>query len=226
MVKKEKLDQFFEKYPGGYFGILTALSGAITITLSSVLYYIEEPFTFFSHWISHLGAGPNGGDIVFTIGLIITSAFAIPFLVYLNLYLRKDMKGHKILMLESFIASMIAIAGLIINAVWNMRDDPHLHITGSTTFFFAGFFMIIFYSIWMFLSPKVPNKQAAIGLIVACIFGAFLISFIPSFEQEDLFILLTSTDPIAGITRFIEWIVFFAVIAWFFELGVYTLKNK
>ena len=226
MVDKAKLEEFFEKYPGGYFAILTAIAGGLTVMISSILYYIGEPFTFSSHWISHLGAGPNGSGLVFTIGFIITSIFAVPFLIYLNLYMREGMEGHKLLMAESFIASMIAIAGLIVNAIWNMGDDPYLHITGSTTFFFGGFFMVVFYCIWMFLSSKIPTKQAAVGLIVACIFAAFLISFLPTFGTEDLFILLTSTDPIAGVTRFIEWIVFFAIIAWFFEMGIYTLKNK
>lgn len=212
----------------GYFAILTAISGAITITVSSILYYLAEPFTFTSHWISHLGAGPNGASVVFTVGLIITCVLALPFLVHLYKVLKPGSEKHKIMLLSAFIASIVAIIGLFINAIWNMNyEGGTLHVSGSTTFFFAGFFMIVFYSIVMLFNKDIPKTQAAVGIVIAGFFAAFLISFLPNiFLGEDLMTLLTSTDPKAGTTRFLEWLVLFAVLVWFFEMGVFTIRNK
>ena len=224
----EKIDNFFEKYRGGYFAILTAIVGALTIILATIVYHFGErgPLSFETHWISHLGAGPVAG-IIFSIGLYITGILALPFLIYLYRLMQPQTKDHRILPYAALIASLIAIFGLLVNATWHMEyEGGYLHVFGSTTFFFAGLFMIIFYSVWMFVHPDFPWYQAIVGLFVAAIFAAFLISFLPAMAAgKDLMLLLTSTDPSAGTTRVLEWIVFFAIIFWFAEMGIYTLKK-
>ncbi|MHA1148914.1 MAG: DUF998 domain-containing protein [Promethearchaeota archaeon] len=224
----EKIDNLFEKYKAGYFAILTAIVGAATIIIATIVYHLgpKGPLTFTSHWISHLGAGPTAG-IIFTIGLFLTGILALPFLIFLYRLMEPVSEKHRIMRLAALIASLISIAGLFINAAWNMDyQGGTLHVTGSTTFFFAGLFMIIFYSLLMFLHPDIPWQQAIFGLLVASIFAGFLISFLPVIATgADLMELLTSTDPVAGTTRFLEWIVFFAIISWFLEMGLYTLKK-
>ncbi|MHA1438224.1 MAG: hypothetical protein ACTSPD_11655 [Promethearchaeota archaeon] len=228
MEIEEKLETFFKKVNGGYFGILTSISGTITIVIAVILYSISIPISLQLHWISHLGAGPNGAQYIFTIGLIITAIFAIPFLLQLFLLLRENTDKHKLMWVCTFIIAMIAIAGLIINAIFNMRDNPNLHVTGSTTFFFGGFFMIILCSLLMFFHPEFPKSQALIGIIVSGFFAAFLISFLPLMVDPNINLmeLLTTSDPIAGTTRFLEWLVLFAILFWFLEIGIYLIKKK
>lgn len=224
------LKKFIERVPAGIFAILTAIIGAITIISATIAYHLSPrgPISFTAHWISHLGAGETSG-IIFTIGLFITGFLALPFLTYMFLWLKPSLwDKHRIMLITAFIASIISIIGLWINAAWNMEyEGGTLHVTGSTTFFFAGLFMIIFYSLSMLFSDEVSWQQAIIGFIIAAIFATFLLSFLPAIAQGyDMMGLLTSTDPVAGTTRFIEWIVFFAVIFWFAEMGVYTLLKK
>ncbi|MGQ4875782.1 MAG: DUF998 domain-containing protein [Promethearchaeia archaeon] len=225
----DKIDRFFEKFKGGFFAILTAIIGATSIIIATIVYHFgpEGPISFTSHWISHLGAGIYAG-IIFSVGLYITGLVALPFLIYLFRIMKPGSEKHIVMLYAAFIASIISIAGLLINATWNMKyQGGYLHVFGSTTFFFAGFFMIIFYSILMFLNDDIPWYQGAIGLLVASVFATFLISFLPIMAAgADLMKLLTSSDPIAGTTRFLEWLVFFAVIFWFFEMGLYMLRRE
>ena len=225
----EKIDKFFEKYNPAYFAILTAIIGAVTIITATIIYHFgpKGPLTFSSHWISHLGSGPTAG-IIFTLGLFITCALALPFLIYLYRFMEPVGENHIKMRLTALIASLVSMMGLFINAAWNMDyEGGLLHVTGSSTFFFAGLVMIIFYSLLMYLHPDIPWQQALFGFIIAGIFAAFLLTFIPLIASGyDLMLLLTNTDPIAGTTRFAEWIVFFAVIAWFLEMGIYILKFK
>jgi hypothetical membrane protein len=221
------LEKLYNKVKPGYFALLTGICGSLTILIASILYMIVEPFTFFSHWISHLGAGPNGAQYVFMVGLIITSFFAIIFIVFLFQFLKNNMEGHRLMTWSAFLVGIVSIMGLVMNAIWNMRDDPELHVTGSTTFFFAGLFMVLLFSFSMLFCEKISNSQAFIGFAVTGVFFAFLISYVPYMSQGiDLMVLLKSTDPRAAPTRFIEWMVFFAIIFWFFEIGFYFLKKK
>jgi len=229
MTLKNKLNIIFEKVSAGYFAIFTGIVALVTVGFASLLYYLGDvSFSMSSHWISHLGNGPNNSGIAFTIGLIIAGILAIIFLIDFYHFVNKGMEGHRLLMLESFFASMVSVAGLLINAIWNYKDDPNLHVMGSATFFFGGFFMLIFYSIAMFYSPSISRNQAYIGFAAASVFGIYLINFLPfTFDPNvDLMELLLTTDPRASIIRVLEWAVFFAVIFWFIEIGIYQLKVR
>ncbi len=231
MVSKEKINAFLAQ-KSDLLAIATAIAGTITIVFCSIYYYAMDPsFSFTSHWISHLGAGPtarpNASSVVFTIGLIITGILALPFLYHLYSILKPELTKHKALITSAYLFSIVSIAGLFINAIWNMGDNPELHVSGSSIFFFGGLFMILLFALAFLLNNKYSKVQGWISLIVASTFFAFLISYLPFvFQGVDLMVLLTSTDPRAGTTRFIEWIVFFAVIFWFLELGFFFNKLK
>ncbi len=231
MVAKERINTILEKN-ADFFAIGTAIVGAVTIVFCSIFYYaLDSSFSFTSHWISHLGAGPtatpNASSVVFTIGLVITGILALPFLYYLYSVLKPELTKHKVLITSAYLTSLVSIGGLFINAIWNMKDNPDLHVTGSSIFFFGGLFMILLFALAFLLNDKFSKVQGWISLMVAGTFFAFLISYLPFvFQGVDLMVLLTSTDPRAGLTRFIEWIVFFAIIFWFLELGFFFKKLK
>ncbi|MGV9171184.1 MAG: hypothetical protein ACOC44_03335 [Promethearchaeia archaeon] len=221
------LDSLFEKMKPGYFALLTGICGGLTVLIGSILYILAEPFSLFSHWISHLGAGPNGAQYVFMVGLTITSIFATIFIIYLFQFLLQNMEKHRLMVGSAFLIGIVSIIGLEVNAIWNMRDDPELHVAGSTTFFFAGLFMVLLFSLSILFCDEIANSQAIIGFGVTGVFFAFLISYVPyMIEGIDLMVLLKSTDPRAAPTRFIEWLVFFAIIFWFFEIGFYFLRKE
>lgn len=227
----EKFDKIYEKIHGGYWAIFTAISGLITVITSTILYYIGDPsITIPSHWISHLGAGPMGADVVFTIGLTIAGVCGLLFLIYLYRLLRPGNKetNHMLMLNFAFIFSLAAIIGLLLLAIFDMVGEPILHVTGSTTFMFSGMLMMIFISTSMLFNPDIPLNQTLISYGITGIFVIFLITFLPVTldPSVDLMDLLTSTDTRASVTRVWEWILIYGIFAWFLEIGVYLKLRK
>ena len=81
----EKLDRFYEKINGSYFGIIGFIISFVSVLTAQMLYMAVDPsFSGTTNFISDLGAGPNGSDIVFNTGMILYGSFNIPFYTYLS----------------------------------------------------------------------------------------------------------------------------------------------
>ncbi|MFX1287639.1 MAG: DUF998 domain-containing protein, partial [Promethearchaeota archaeon] len=62
----------------------------VTIIISVVIYALNDPsFSFLTHYLSHLGGGPNGAGIIFNIGIMISGLLMIFFFLNLSVYLRR-----------------------------------------------------------------------------------------------------------------------------------------
>jgi len=113
----EKLDYFYEKINGYYFGIIAFLINLFSITIAQVLYIEAEPnFSMCSNFISDLGAGPNRSDIFFNIGLIFTGISIMPFFVYIGWYLQKRQTSNSIII--GMIAGLIGSIGMILVGIF------------------------------------------------------------------------------------------------------------
>src|SRR5271157_128014 len=114
-----------------FFGILTSIFGGIIILVCSILYYLAEPFDFFSTWISDLGGvktnsgkSPNGSNIIFSAGLILLTIFSIPFIFYLAKYLLSRNQKLKFLIYLSVISSIITYVGVIGVSIVDIKTSP------------------------------------------------------------------------------------------------------
>ena len=231
----KKLGPVYKKVHGGYFGIFTAILGILTVIVASILFYSVEPFTMYSHWISNLGGvetnsgkSPNGSNLVFSIGLITMSVTSVIFVLYLvNLLLSSKNQKFPRLVVCCLIFGVLSLLGNVGIAFFDMKSQPMLHVYSAIVLFVSLTFTIFFFSISMFFNKDVSKIQAIIGLIVIIITLILFASFLPlMLEGYDLLTLMTSTSSELAITRFWEWMSFFAFLSWFFELGVYTLKFK
>nr|MDO8108986.1 hypothetical protein [Candidatus Sigynarchaeota archaeon] len=228
-----KLDFLYKRVEGGYFGILTAIIGGITILTCSILYYLAEPFDFFSNWISDLGGvvtnsgrSPNGSNIVFSVGLILLSIISVPFIYYLLKYLLARKQRLKMFVYLAVISCLITYVGVIGVSIIDIKTDPIVHTYFATLFFLGGMAIMLFFSLAMAFN-NIPRKQVLFGFICASIPLIFISTFAPyAMQGENVFLLVVSTDPKMGITRFWEWMYLFALLAWFFETGLFLLKNK
>ncbi len=233
-ILNKPLDSLYKKVPGGYFGIIAAILGGITILICSILYYSVEPFDFFLNWISDLGGvrtnsgrPPNGSNIVFSIGLILLTIVSIPFVLYLMRYLLSRNQRGRFLVHLSVIVGIITIIGVIGVSIVDIKTDPIVHTYFATLFFFGGMAIMLLFSLSMFLNSDIPRMQALFGLICSIVPMVFIATFAPyAMEGENVFLLVVSTDPELGITRFWEWMYLFALLAWFLETGIFTLKYK
>ncbi len=227
----EFFDPIFDRMNTGYFGILVAITGVATISIASILYAMVEPFTIFSHWISNLGGAwtnlyqsPNGSNIVFSIGLIILCIFVIPFIVYLvKIFVSRDLNSP--LIFFALGSGLITLIGLLGVAFFDMKSQPLIHTLSAVAFFIGGLFMVFFFSLTMFFDTKISSIHPLFGIIVVGVGFIFLLPFVPLLLQgADLVSLIVSTEPRMAFSRFWEWMYVFALFAWIFDMGVFTLK--
>lgn len=233
LKKIEEFDFLYKKIKGGYYGIFTAIAGITTILIASILYFLAEPFNFFSHWISNLGGkftnlgqSPNGSNIVFSIGLIITALLALPFIVDLASKLLNKNQKFPWLVICAVVASVITFIGLVSLALFDMKSHLYTHAFASTIFFISAALTMFIFSLAMFFNAKISWKQAIVGIITSGVALFFLLTFIPHLGQSGGIInLIGSTSPKLALSRFFEWMFLFSFLFWLIETGLFSLKR-
>ena len=230
---KENLDKLFEKVPGGYFSILLAIIESTSIIIASILFFTAEPFSFFTHYISNLGGAttnsgilPNGSNIIFSIGLILSAICASIFIIYLNRILASGNEKNPGMVKISLILSMISVIGIVLVALFDMKTAIGIHTIGAMMFFVGGMFMILSLSITFYFNTEISKNQAYIGLGTMSVFAIFLgtVGLAIMDPSVEISTMLSSTSPSLNVMRFWEWMVLFAILLWFTEIGVYTIR--
>jgi len=227
----------YKKVHWGYFGIISMITGVITIFLSSILYYSVEPFTFFSHWISNLGGietnsaeFPNFSYILFSIGIIITTFFTVLFVIGLirNL-LSKDQKYKSLISIGS-LCSIFSLIGILGVSLFNLNSYPVIHTYTAMLFFFGSSLMMFFFSLSIIFNKDHNWLIGLLGIFLLIPAFVFLSSFIPYLlEKIDLESLIVTTSLNLAFSRFCEWMYIFAFFIWLFVLGIYNIvleRNK
>ncbi|MBN1800877.1 MAG: DUF998 domain-containing protein [Candidatus Lokiarchaeota archaeon] len=225
MSKYEKIDEFFlnidEKIddfldhvspiyrvvPGYLLGIIGVFVASISILAAFLLYMTVDPsFTPFTHWISHLGIGPNGSNIVFNIGISVSSVFL--FLFYLHHIKEFRKLGANKTITDCLLVSVIATcAGLIFIAIFPYNITL-LHGIAANVFFLGGLNSCLLYSVLIIITPKVSKLHAIVGFVSAALFIFHILnSVITSFT-----IKLQTKEFDAELTKFSEWLALFAIL--------------
>jgi len=217
----EKLDRFYEKINGSYFGIAAFVISVLFLTISQMLYIAEDPsFSITTNFISDLGARPNGADIAFSIGVIISGVLFIPFYLFLGRYLLK--KGNNLsILIKGMYGGLIACIGSILVGVFPLDPDNkllyNLHIIAAGLYFYGLLIMLMIYGISEIKIATIPNILGIFAIISAILLGAFITTLI--------FQYLTST-PFQTYTYITEWIGSWIMSVWIIANIYYTLKNK
>ena len=217
----EKLDKFYKKINGNYFGLISVFVAAISITVAQLLYIAVDPtFSITTNFISDLGTGPNNSDVVFNIGMILTGIFFIPYFIYLGWYLQKKDKKMNLL-IKGMIAGLIASIGLILVGFFPLDPENlysyNMHIIAAGILFYGLLIMLLIYGISEYINPEIPNLLSILSFIAAILFGAFITIVI---------IQYSSATPFEAYTYIIEWIGLWATGVWAIAHIYYTLKNK
>ena len=116
----EKIDNFYEKIHGGYFALIGAAIAIILYPIAIFLYILGDPsFSLYTHYISHLGVGPNGANIVFIIATILSAIFMILFHLFFMRFLQLK-GGSQNLTWFAFMLGVISAFGLIVVAIFGI----------------------------------------------------------------------------------------------------------
>ena len=242
---KNTIKTYYEKFPWSYWAIISGIFGFLFIIVASILHSITEPVSFFTHWVSHLGWGPNGSEPVFRIGIIVLGCLMIPYVISLTQYLWKereeDKSGRvKILLPSAFISGIIALFGLLFVSIFGniAQVGFFLHLIGAVTFFAMTTVMMLLYTVSMMLCGKKNKIQELCTVIILIFFISLVISATPVvmnytvFDLLNAFVVLTPSErvafladltPLSAWLTFFEWMIVFSFCAWFIITGLYTL---
>jgi len=240
------LKTYYENFPRSYWAIISGIFGLSFIIVAALLHSITEPISFFTHWVSSLGWGPNGSEPVFRIGIIVLGCLLIPYIISLTRYLwreREEDKSRsvKILLISAFVSSAVALVGLLFVSIFGniAQEGFFLHLLGAVTFFAMTTVLMVLYTVSMMLCGKKSKSQQLCTLIVVIFFVSMVISATPVINNYTVFDLLNSfivktpverlaflasIVPLSTWLTFFEWMVTFSFCAWFLITGIYTLK--
>ncbi len=232
------LDKVYEKVPGSYWALMGGVVGLAVILIASILYSLTEPISFFTHFVSHLGWGPNGSEPIFRIGIAALGILMAPYILYLNRLLKVE-KGEdhylirKIIHVLAFISAIISLIGLWMVSIWgNINQEGFfLHLVGAVIFFIMAMGFMLFYSFLMVFNKKWSKIQLVCTLVVIFFGVAMMISAFPLINNIDLESLsgdindiLAAIIPYTTWLTFFEWLYILGVCVWFIITGLFTLK--
>ncbi len=209
----EKFDKVFEKLHASYFGII----GVIVFLVGAIPAMLVHPgFNFVDVFISDLAVpGDNILSIFFVICWVLTGVFMIPFIIGFTRYLQEKGASNKGTGIAC-ILGLISSIGLLLIALFNVRDFNLMHTLAQYVFFFPGIIYLFGYAYLEYKLSDFPLWQVLLNVIVAFFFLLYLILFIVNRIEPTL---LLEAKAIS------EWLFLFANLFWFIETGVFIFKK-
>ena len=170
-----------------------------------ILYNLgESSFSVFTHYLSHLGIGPNGSNIIFNVGSMVSGVVMVFFFLNLSVFLIKK-KVLRILVNLSFIFGFISSVGIFMMGLFPSDVSQYLHNFGAEFFFFGGLAYCILYGISEWTAKGISKLQALSGFVVAFPFLVFIYFTNLNFFNHELAL---------EISHFSEWILFTLLMCW------------
>jgi len=150
-------DKLFNNAIVSHIVVIGALIGFLTAIAAIILYILADPtFSFLTHWVSHLGTGPNGSNIVFNGGMVYSGIISWIYSLYLARYLHK--KGAlKFLIIISLGCGIILGIGLLLIGIFPLELIFGIHNVAAGLFFYGGMFSCILYGITAYLTPSISK---------------------------------------------------------------------
>jgi hypothetical membrane protein len=208
----KQVDKFYRHVIVSHIVVVGALIGFLTAIAAILLYISADPtFSFLTHWVSHLGTGPNGSDIVFNGGMVYSGIISWFYSLYLAGYLHK--KGAlKFLIVISLGCGIILGIGLLLLGVFPLDLIFGIHNIAAGLFFYGGMFSCIIYGITAYLTPSISKLQSIIGFMIATVFLSYII--------------INSLPLNISFKMAAEWSVFFAIPSWILSQGIIILRSN
>ncbi len=181
------------------------------------MYFINDPsFSFVTHYLSDLGAGPNGVGLVFSVGMILTSIVMIFFFLHLGTYLTNK-KGNKYIILFALVSGLISSVGTFFVGIFPINIYLDLHNFSASFFFLGGFSYCLFFAISELTTPGISKYQALYGFVVCFFFFMFIFYSSINYYSPELCVLESYIS---------EWILFLVLTSWIIEHEIHILRAE
>jgi len=210
----ERLNGFYEKFPGSYVAYIAFIFAVIFMSISVILYN-DPTFSLFTHYISDLGASTKGSSLLWNISMIISAPLRVVFGFYLLTFLKTKGSNEKSIKITAYTIVIAAVGSVII--ALNPHDVSRMfHMIGAFIYFFGVVIIQVKISKMELNAEGIPKYLPLIGLVVVVNY-AFFISFEISEIISDLFRLLAC---------FFEWMALFSILGWLLIHGLYLHRIK
>jgi hypothetical protein len=241
--------KFFKKVPGGWISFAVGWFFVVMLIVAIILHSLTVPVNWFGHFVSNLGAGYNGSDQVFSVGLFIQAVGLIPFFLHLGQQLWMDPAQEKAhwnnrFVLIGFAIAIVAIVGMILVALFSMRVETILmHAMGAMMLFFGVVIMGLAFVIPIERQKRGNWWTRLSTIAVGVFFVAFMAAMMSLIMNNSTLINAFLEDPITSITTilggnvpvelrvalgwvtFFEWWFILAMMAWNLVLSWYSIKG-
>ena len=206
---------------GGYFGIIGAISMALSALISFFLNSSVNPsFNIVSYAVSDLVSGPMISSIIFSVGLLISSFCQIPtYISLINYFNNKEsyLFLFKITALSSFLS---IISHNILSLVPIERNVMLLFLThgfAAGIHYIAGSISFILIGIIEFSKEKVSKIIMIISFISGALYSIVWIRYLIS---------LIVGIPDVFMSYSIQWFALAGIILWSLFHGIFLIKAK
>jgi len=211
----------FMRDNGGYFGIIGAISMALSALISFFFNCSVNPnFNIVSYAVSDLVSGPMISSIIYSVGLIIASFCQIPtYISLINYFTIKENYPFlfKITALSSFLA---IISHNILSLVPSERNVLLLFLThdiAAGIHYVTGTISLILIGRIELLDIKISKILMIISFTTGVLYGIvwirYLLSLIVGIEELFMYYLF-------------QWFALVGVILWSLSHGIFLLKAK
>ena len=210
----EKLNSFYEKFPGSYIAYIGFIFSVVFMSIAIVLYN-DPSFTIFTHYISDLGASTSGSVIFWSVNMIISAPLRVLIGLYLLGLLGKRGANEKCIKITAYFIVIGGIGSIII--ALNPHDTSRFfHLIGAFTYFIGVVVIQTFFFKMELKAEDIPKYLPFVSILVVLVYFTFV-------GFEVLVLVLGSFREIAC---FLEWMAFFTLMAWLFLHGYYTHQIK
>jgi len=214
------IQQYYAHF--GWLGSLVILLGCL-ITALPYKGRLSEKYSILNHFISELGEkGISKLAVVFNTGMILGGLLFLPFIAGLGLTL-----GTFWAIIGMAAGLLAALSSIFVGLFSMERLTPHR--VAAMTFFRSGLVTVIFFTVAVFAQPAadrvIPLAVNIFGIIAIASYSAFLVivSQKTNKKGEENYLLDPKEKKIRPKfwrTAFLEWMLFFATIAWFLSVSL------
>ncbi len=206
---------------GGYFGIIGAISMALSALISFFLNSSVNPsFNIVSYAVSDLVSGPMISSIIYSVGLLISSFAQIPTYIALINYF-KNKESYVNLFKVTAISSVFSIISHNIVSLVPLERNilPMFLIHGIAAGFHyaAGSVSLILIGIIEYSKIKVSKIIVTISFITGALYSMVWIRY---------FLSLIVGIPDILMNNIIQWFTLAGIILWSLFHGMFLIKVK
>lgn len=219
----EFFDNLFNLVPGYIFGLLSVIIG-LTGDILALLFSPE--YVMYQKSISILGQ--HSGGMFLRGGLIFSSLFSIPFIIFLGRALKDETVNENLRKLAIITGIFSSVSAILTGTFSGVNPFiSSLHGLFALFSWMGGAIFCLLFSFVMLKNPKFSELASNVSLVIGEIFACYLIPFfITNFCNYYADVCYGFGRIVYLILPSFEWVIIFSILFWYLFNSCYMLHEK